>query len=142
MKGSPEIWVVIRGLCSYPYPSLLSAHRADLKGQLLPALAPAVPLFSLEPVYDYLGATTREACPRRLCLLSPYLPPSGLRPGPARGPRARASVPYPAFALTNSHPCRHLPPPTPAAAPGRKALNDAGRWHEKGWPDAASRCNL
>lgn len=46
---------MVRWLCSYPYPSPLSALRAHLKGQLLPALAPPVPLFSLEPAHDHLG---------------------------------------------------------------------------------------
>lgn len=55
MKGSPEIRDVVRWLRSYTYSSLLSALRADLKGQPLPALAPPIPVFSLEPAYDHLG---------------------------------------------------------------------------------------
>ena len=68
---------------------------------------------------------------------APYLPPLGLGLGPTQGLRARASVPYPAFALTNSHPA------TPASSPRvsrRGARTRVGRRMPR--PAAPRECRL
>ena len=120
---------------------MLSAVLPNLKVQRLPALAPPVLLFSLEPVRDQPGAAERHTSAPEATSAVPGAHP---RPSPRHCPLPAAVGPGAWTHAGSPCPClspvpRFCPNELPPCDPRFLASGQpAGRSHESGAPDAAS----